>query len=83
MPTSKAGETTASKKPARESTDRLTKPGETKITDEKDLEALVKQVWGHLPDKVRDQMQNASVESFLPKYEKLIEEYYKRLAEEK
>jgi hypothetical protein len=27
-------------------------------------------------------MQNVSVENFLPKYEKLIEDYYKRLAEE-
>lgn len=69
-------------KPARDSTDRLAKAGKTEVDDEQDLDELVKQVWGHLPEKVRSQMQNVSAEDFLPKYQKLIEEYYKRLAEE-
>jgi hypothetical protein len=69
-------------KPSRDSTDRLAKAGKTDVEDQQDLDELVKQVWGHLPDKVRSQMQNVSAENFLPKYEKLIEEYYRRLAEE-
>ncbi len=69
-------------KPARDSTDRLAKAGKTDVEDQQDLDELVKQVWGHLPEKVRGQMQNVSAENFLPKYEKLIEEYYKRLAAE-
>jgi hypothetical protein len=44
---------------------------------------LLKAVWGHLPERVRQEVQNASVEQFLPKYEKLIEDYYKRLAEDR
>ena len=67
--------------PPKDSTERMGKPGETKA-DEEAVAALVKEVWGHLPDKVRLRMQTVSVEEFLPKYEKLIEAYYKRLAEE-
>lgn len=81
-PNSQASSGEPSSQPARDSSDRLSKAGKTDVEDEQDLDALVKQVWGHLPDKVRGQMQNVSVEDFLPKYEKLIEEYYKRLAEE-
>lgn len=69
-------------KPAQDSTDRLGKPGENKSDDAAAMDQLVKEVWGHLPEKVRGQMQNVGVEQFLPKYERLIEEYYKRLAEE-
>lgn len=78
----KPSEGEPSSKPARDSTDRLAKAGKTDAEDDKDMDALVKQVWGHLPEKVRDQMQNVGVENFLPKYEKLIEDYYRRLAEE-
>ena len=39
-------------------------------------------IWGHLPAKARQQMQNASGERFLPGYEPLIEDYFKRLAED-
>lgn len=46
--------------------------------------AIQKQVWGDLPEHERLQMQQYQpAEVFLPKYELLIEEYYKRLAEEK
>lgn len=78
----KPAEGDPSNKPARDSVDRLGKAGKTDAANEQDMDELVKQVWGHLPEKVRGQMQNVSVENFLPKYEKLIEEYYKRLAEE-
>lgn len=69
-------------KPAKESSDELRKPGENKAAEDAAMDQLVKEVWGHLPEKVRNQMQNVGVEQFLPKYEKLIEAYYKRLAEE-
>ena len=39
-------------------------------------------MWGHLPDKLRDEMQASLSEQFLPQYERLIEAYYQRLAEE-
>ncbi len=40
------------------------------------------QVWGHLPELVREQMHSGFAEEFLPQYELLIEAYYQRLAEE-
>lgn len=44
---------------------------------------LTKEVWGELPPQVREQLLNALPEKFLPAYETLIEEYYRRLAERK
>lgn len=40
------------------------------------------QVWGHLPERIREQMHSGLAEEFLPQYELLIEAYYQRLAEE-
>jgi hypothetical protein len=68
--------------PPKESTDKLRDPKETKIGEAENMDQLVREAWGHLPDKIRVQMQNVTVEQFLPKYEELIEAYYKRLAEE-
>ena len=39
-------------------------------------------LWGHLPEKLREEMLSALGESFVPKYERLIEQYYRRLAEQ-
>ena len=44
---------------------------------------MVGRLWGHLPDRMRQQLQSSFSEQFLPQYERLIEEYYKRLAEER
>jgi len=41
------------------------------------------EVWGHLPERVRRQIQNVSADEFLPQYRQLIEDYYSRLAEER
>jgi hypothetical protein len=76
------GNATASNQPAKDSTDTLRRPG----GDHAELETmqhLIKEVWGHLPPKLREQLQSSSVEQFLPKYEQLIEAYYKRLAEDR
>jgi hypothetical protein len=76
-----SGENTGVSQPAKESTDRT----EGAASDDEQLtrrELLLKQMWGHLPPKIRDQMQTATVEQFLPKYERLIEAYYSRLVEE-
>ena len=67
--------------PAADSEERLGQQ-DAVAADEAALEALIKQVWGHLPDRARQEMQNATVEDFLPKYQQLIEDYYRRLAEE-
>ena len=75
------GQQQPSNKPATDSAERLGQQNAA-ASDEAALEALVKQVWGHLPDRARQQMQNATVEDFLPKYQQIIEDYYRRLAEE-
>ena len=49
---------------------------------ERDLEALVKHLWGHLPEREREQMMQSFSDEFLPKYELEIEKYYQRLSEE-
>jgi len=67
--------------PARDSSNRIER-GTKEQTETTDVKDLFRRVWGNLPDKLRDEMQASISEQFLPKYERLIEEYYKRLAEE-
>ena len=42
---------------------------------------LLIQVWGQLPAHLQEQIQSPTQEQFLPQYERLIIEYYRRLAE--
>ena len=44
--------------------------------------ALMKRLWGVLPKRAREQMQVLPVEEFPPKYERQIEDYFRRLADE-
>ena len=46
------------------------------------MKGLLKDLWGQLPLRDREQMLQSSPEQFLPKYELLIEKYYKRLADQ-
>ena len=39
-------------------------------------------VWGTLPERLRGQIQTPLQEEFLPRYERIIKQYYKRLAEQ-
>jgi hypothetical protein len=43
---------------------------------------MVKRLWGHLPERTRDQMRQSFSNEFLPKYELELEKYYRRLGEE-
>jgi hypothetical protein len=47
-----------------------------------DPKAAAREAWGHLPERLREQVQAAAFERFLPQYEEVIEAYYERLAEE-
>jgi hypothetical protein len=69
-----------SNKPARDSTERLGKD-EAHKPDMEQMKGLLKDLWGQLPEKARDQMLQSSPEQFLPKYELLIEDYYRKLSE--
>ncbi|MEQ8846506.1 hypothetical protein [Botrimarina sp.] len=44
-------------------------------------QALVKEAWGHLPERVREQMLQGADSEFLPAYREELREYYRRLAE--
>ena len=70
-----------SNKPAKESTDRQGK-NDVQKPDLDAIKGLLKDAWGQLPPHAREQMLQSPPEQFLPKYELLIEKYYKRLAEE-
>lgn len=70
-----------SNQPASDSTDRMGK-NQTVAADPALIKGLLKDAWGHLPDRQREQMLQNSPERFLPQYELMIERYYRRLAEE-
>ena len=67
--------------PPRDSTNRV-EQGTKEAVETADVKDVLRRFWGHLPDKIRDQMQSSLSEEFLPKYERLIEDYYRRLAED-
>lgn len=67
--------------PPRDSTDRI-EQGTKEAVETADVQDVLRRFWGHLPDKIREQMQASLGEQFLPKYERLIEDYYRRLAED-
>jgi len=84
---SKSGSSSAgakpSQKPATDSTARVGESGKTAGADEKSsAEEALRAVWGHLPPKLREAMENVKSDEFLPKYDRLIEEFYRRLAEQ-
>ena len=65
---------------SRDSSDQLQKREDHK-PDAAQIQQLLKDVWGELPPRLRQQMMQSSVEKFLPKYELLIEDYFKALSE--
>lgn len=70
----------AGKQAARESTVRL---GSADAADgQPSPDELMKQAWGSLPERVREQMLQSASDEFLPKYREEIERYFERLAEE-
>lgn len=66
--------------PARESSDRLRKD-KTAPVDRAERQQLLKDVWGHLPAHLRQQMEQSANEEFLPKYSLEIADYYRALVE--
>lgn len=75
------GDSAAAARPVTESTDRVEKSDKREL-NKIAVQDLLRRVWGHLPDHLREPlMRGALGEQFLPKYEKEIEEYYRRLAE--
>ena len=77
------GEASRSDKPAIDSTDTKDRGGKADLRrlDPAALSEVIKRAWGNLPEKQREEMLQNGGDKFLPKYELLIEEYYKALAE--
>ena len=70
-----------SDKPSRNSSNRVGK-NDVRRPDMAAMKGLMKDAWGNLPQREREQMMQAPPDEFLPKYELLIENFYKRLADE-
>jgi hypothetical protein len=45
-----------------------------------EMDAMIKNLWGELPQHVREQMQQSPAEQFVPKYQQLIEDYFRDLS---
>ena len=71
------------KGPAATSNQRPQANGRTREVDMDQMRAVIKKLWGELPQHQREQMLQLPIEEFLPKYQLMIEEYFRRLAEEK
>lgn len=88
--TSKRKKVVQSKKPGKgsspsesSSSAAVKEPAPPSRTDMEHMQVLLKRLWGELPERDREQMLQYPVEQFLPEYELMIEEYYKRLSEAK
>lgn len=73
-----AAEQAGKTKPNGSEGDPNAKGGEGSTEQDKLLDAI----WGTLPERLRQQVQSPLQEEFLPRYERVIKQYYKRLAEE-
>lgn len=59
------------------------RPGDFTDTELERRRNLATAVWGHLPEKERDEMLGAFSERFLPAYDDLVRQYYEALATRK
>jgi hypothetical protein len=66
---------------ASDSTDRLDSSS-AKPVAKAEVNEMAKALWGHLPERSREQMIQSFSDEFLPKYDLEIEQYYRRLSEE-
>ncbi|MCA9265227.1 MAG: hypothetical protein KDA60_15305 [Planctomycetales bacterium] len=57
-------------------------PQDRNTTSQGRLSSALKETWGQLPARWRQSMVAAGIDEFLPQYQQLIEDYYRRLAEE-
>jgi hypothetical protein len=66
--------------PATQST-KKTRQQQAEKPDMANMRDLLKGVWGQLPERQREQMLQSYEEQFLPKYEQMIADYFRSLAE--
>jgi hypothetical protein len=81
-PSNTSGNATAAGETGNPSPQGTQKDGAGKVEPPATAKDLVSEVWGRLPEVLQRQIQSPLREQFLPGYEKLISDYYKRLAED-
>jgi uncharacterized small protein (DUF1192 family) len=74
---------TAAAQPGTSASQRPGGDGKGRKAAGEEARATMKRLWGGLPERARQQMLQTPVEEFPPKYEEQIEQYFRRLAEEK
>ena len=57
--------------------------GQPHKLDMEEMRSLINNLWGELPPHVREQMLQTPMEDFIPKYQDLIEDYFRDLSHEK
>lgn len=67
--------------PSQTSSTKLEKRN-TEHGDRAAVEKAMRESWGHLPQRARQQIESNPGDAFLPKYELMLEKYFKRLGEE-
>ncbi|MEM8864471.1 MAG: hypothetical protein AAGF31_02860 [Planctomycetota bacterium] len=85
QPSQQQGSQTASQSRAQQSgqqsTDRL-ESADSQAAAGRPPADVMKEVWGRLPQRLREQMLESSSDEFLPEYREEIEQYFRRLAEQ-
>jgi hypothetical protein len=71
----------SSSKPATDSSQRVGK-GNAEPVEAGEAAATMEELWGYLPARVQAQLRGSAADQFLPKYERLLEAFYRRLAEQ-
>lgn len=79
-PSRAGGASQASNNPARDS-EATMRNRQAERPDPATTRQLMQELWGHLPERDRQQVLSATGEVFVPKYEARIKEYFKRLSE--
>jgi hypothetical protein len=69
-----------SNQPARDSTERL--GNATPRINLAELVEVIKDVWGHLPEKDRERLRQLSADQVMPGHDVAVEKYFRRLAED-
>lgn len=89
MPSGEGQNTKAQPKNADAKPGTPTQPGQTGERSAQPLmlappeESVTKAVWGHLPETLRQQMDQFYREEFMPEYSTLLQQYYAELAQQK
>ena len=79
----KPEKSTGGKSPADKARESSSDPKQGRSAAEEEArQRMAKDVWGHLPPALRQELLNVYSEKFLPKYDAMVRKYYEALAEQ-